>query len=258
MATFEFTKKLKSSVCSINDGYFFTFSNELYYLSIAALDDTILNANSITQVEHNFNIDVDTDIIIIDSVTFTGTTAQDLYDSLETLFFLDEGGGGSDVSAHHGFFDYNDTSTSTSSISLLADVWANVPNDGLGTFTNLDYIPTGMTKLMDTSNGSLDFTELTLGSDVLIRIDFNVTPQTNNALLESRYVLGTGAGLYSLPIVSRRLDSGAGIPYSSEKGSFYIYMGDTNTLDNPGTLQVKLSTGGTLVNNGLAIKVYKR
>jgi hypothetical protein len=111
---------------------------------------------------------------------------------------------------------------------------------------------------MDTSNGSLDFTELTLGSDVLIRIDFNVTPQTNNALLESRYVLGTGAGLYSLPIVSRRLDSGAGIPYSSEKGSFYIYMGDTNTLDNPGTLQVKLSTGGTLVNNGLAIKVYKK
>ena len=167
-------------------------------------------------------------------------------------------GGGSDVSAHHGFFDYNDTSTSTSSISLLADVWANVPNDGLGTFTNLDYIPTGMTKLMDTSNGSLDFTELTLGSDVLIRIDFNVTPQTNNALLESRYVLGAGAGLYYLPIVSRRLDSGAGIPYSSEKGSFYIYMGDTNTLDNPGTLQVKLSTGGTLVNNGLAIKVYKK
>ena len=220
------------------------------------------SANDVLEIRSNSAKFTDVKVFFPDD-TITGvgagsTTATELRDALEVIFFLDESGGGSDVSAHHGFFDYNDTSTSTSSISLLADVWANVPNDGLGAFTNLDYIPTGMTKLMDTSNGSLDFTELTLGSDVLIRIDFNVTPQTNNALLESRYVLGTGAGLYSLPIVSRRLDSGAGIPYSSEKGSFYIYMGDTNTLNNPATLQVKLSTDGTLVNNGLAIKVYKK
>jgi hypothetical protein len=196
------------------------------------------------------------DDISINGVLFNGTLDQ-LNDALILIFFSGESGGG-DVSVHHGFFDYNDTSTIAAPITLLADTWTDVPNDGLGAFTNLDYVPTGMTKLIDTSNGSLDFTELTLGSDVLIRVDFNVTPQTNNALLESRYVLGTGAGLYSLPIVSRRLDSGAGIPYSSEKGSFYIYMGDTNTLDNPAALQVKLSTGGTLVNNGLAIKVYKK
>ena len=90
MATFEFTTKTKSSVCSINNGFFFTFSHKLYSLSVVALDDTILRAMSTTQVEHNFNIDVDTDIIIIDSVTFEGATAQQLYDSLETLFFLDE------------------------------------------------------------------------------------------------------------------------------------------------------------------------
>ena len=258
MATFEFTTKTKSSVCSINNGYFFTFSNKLYSLSVVALDDTVLRAMSTTQIEHNFNIDVDTDIIIIDSVTFTGTTAQDLYDSLETLFFLGEGGGGSDISAHHGFFDYNDTSTSAAPITLLANTWTDVPNDTLGAYTNLDYVPTGMSTLMDGSTGYLDFSELTLGSDMHIRIDYTVTPNTNNALVESRYTLGNGGGIYSLPINSKRLDSGSGIPYAADKGSFYIYMGDTNTLQGVGKLQVKLTTGGTLVNNGVAIQIYKK
>jgi hypothetical protein len=256
MATFEFIDNGKSFNINFNNIQYTAGKNdvELVISDVSANDVLEIRSSSAQMTDLKVFLPGDT----ITGVGAGSTTATELRDALEAIFFLDESGGGSDVSAHHGFFDYNDTSTSTSSISLLADVWANVPNDGLGTFTNLDYIPTGMTKLMDTSNGSLDFTELTLGSDVLIRIDFNVTPQTNNALLESRYVLGTGAGLYSLPIVSRRLDSGAGIPYSSEKGSFYIYMGDTNTLDNPGTLQVKLSTGGTLVNNGLAIKVYKK
>ena len=256
MATFEFIDNGKSFNINFNNIQYTAGKNdvELVIGDVSANDVLEIRSSSAQMTDLKVFLPGDT----ITGVGAGSTTATQLRDALEAIFFLDEGGGGSDVSAHHGFFDYNDTSTSTSSISLLADVWANVPNDGLGTFTNLDYIPTGMTKLMDTSNGSLDFTELTLGSDVLIRIDFNVTPQTNNALLESRYVLGTGAGIYYLPIVSRRLDSGAGIPYSSEKGSFYIYMGDTNTLDNPGTLQVKLSTGGTLVNNGLAIKVYKR
>ena len=77
-------------------------------------------------------------------------------------------------------------------------------------------------------------------------------------MLETRYVLGQGAGEYALPVRSRRLDSGSGIPYASEKGSFYIYMGDNNTLGGVGKLQMRLSTAGTMVNNGVAIKIYKK
>ena len=159
---------------------------------------------------------------------------------------------------NHGFIDYNDSSTASSPISLSSNVWTDVPNDTLGAFTNTAYAPNGVTSIMDSSTGYLDFSQLTLGSDILIRIDFVVTPNTNNSLLETRYVLGQGAGQYALPVRSRRLDSGSGIPYASEKGSFYIYMGDSNTLGGVGKLQVKLSTNGTLVNNGVAIKIFKR
>lgn len=167
--------------------------------------------------------------------------------------WVSEGGGA--LSDNFGFVDYNDN---TGSINLVSDTWTDVPNNKQGAFTNIAYAPNGVTNLMDGNTGYLDFSELTLGSDVLIRIDFSVTPNTNNSLLETRYVLGQGADEYVLPVRSRRLDSGSGIPYSSEKGSFYIYMGDNNTLGGVGKLQVRLSTIGTLTNSGVAIKIYKK
>ena len=157
-----------------------------------------------------------------------------------------------------GFVDYNDAGTSISPISLTAETWTDVPNDTLGFFTKTSLAPDGVSYLMDPSTGYLDFKQLSLGDDIFIRIDFNVTPDSDKALLETRYVLGSGAGEYPLLIRSRRLDNGSGVSYPSEKGSFYIYMGDLNTLNGPGKLQVKLSSSGTLVNLGVAIKIIRR
>jgi hypothetical protein len=150
-----------------------------------------------------------------------------------------------------GFIDYNDT---TGSISLTSDTWTDVPNNGAGAFTNKTYKPTDITELIDVNTGYLDFSELTLGSQILVRNDFTVVPNTNNALLEVRYVLGQGAGEYALKFWSERLDSGSGIDYQRVI-SFPIYMGDTNTQGGVGKLQVKLSTNGTLTNAGSYIKI---
>ena len=162
------------------------------------------------------------------------------------------------ASTDNGFMDYNDTSTSSTPITLVADTWTTIPNDGLGAFTNKTYKPNGnVTELMDTSTGAIDPTGLNLGDILLIRNDFAVTPSTNNASLQFRYQLGTGAGLYTLEKRLGRLDEGSGIPYRESISVDKIYMGDTNTRDNPITLQVKLSTSGTLVNAGTAISVVR-
>jgi hypothetical protein len=55
-----------------------------------------------------------------------------------------------------------------------------------------------------------------------------------------------------------RLDSGSGVGYRFSLQQDMIYMGDTNTKNNPIGLQVKLSTDGTLVNAGTALGVTKR
>ena len=156
--------------------------------------------------------------------------------------------------ANTGFLDYNDNS---GDVTLVSDTWTDVPNNGAGAFTNKTYKPTTVNEVLDDSTGYLDFSELTLGSQLLIRNDFTVTPNTNNCLLEVRYLLGQGAGEYALKFWSERLDSGSGIGYQRVI-SFPIYMGDTNTQGGVGKLQVKLSTTGSINNAGSYIKIDLR
>jgi hypothetical protein len=160
----------------------------------------------------------------------------------------------SQVISKTGFIDYNDT---TGDVTLSPDTWTDIPNNGLGAFTNKTYKPTLISEVLDSSTGYLDFSELSLGSQLLIRSDFTVTPNTNNSLLEVRYLLGQGAGEYALNFWSERLDSGSGIGYQRVI-SFPIYMGDTNTQGGVGKLQVKLSTNGSINNAGSYIKIDLR
>lgn len=168
------------------------------------------------------------------------------------------GGSGGAVELGQGFMDYNDASTSSSALVLAADTWTTIPNDGLGAFTNSTYKPNSVTELMDVSTGAIDPTELVLGDVLLIRNDFTVNPNTNNQLLEFRYSLGTGGGVYTLDKILTRLDSGSSQDYRFSLDVHKIYMGDTNTLDNPILLQVRLAGAGTLVNAGTVITVMKR
>ena len=156
-----------------------------------------------------------------------------------------------------GFIDYNDTSTTTTPLSLDSDTWYSIPNDGLGAFTNKNFKPQGISELMDNSTGEIDASELMLGDSLLIRNDFTVTPQTNNASLRFRYSLGAGLGAYTLEKRLGRLDEGSGIGYRFSLTTDLIYMGDANTRDNPIALQINLSTTGTLVNAGSVISVIR-
>ena len=157
----------------------------------------------------------------------------------------------------NGFADYNDTATSGTPIIVPANTWTTITNDGLGAFTNLDSLPFGVTSLMDTSTGYIDPTELEIGDSLVIRNDYTITPSINNSLLEFRYELGTGGGLYQLESIIKRLDSGSGIGYRLALKPDFIYMGDLNTRDNFIKIQVKLTNAATLVNAGTVIQVIK-
>lgn len=154
--------------------------------------------------------------------------------------------------------DYNDLGTDSSPVSISANTWTDIPNDGAGPFTNLLFLPPGITTLLDTSTGYLDLSQLSLGDSVLIRNDFEVTPNGNRANLNFRYELGGGAGTYTLDYFVGRLDSGAGIPYRYNLYTHLIYLGDNNTRLNPIKLQLNLSKNGTFVNNGTAIQILRK
>ena len=160
-----------------------------------------------------------------------------------------------DAQPYQGFIDYNDT---TGNVVLTSGVWTNIPNDGAGAFSNSTYKPNGVNELLDVSTGAIDCSDLDLGDTILIRNDFTVNPNTNNSLLEFRYSLGQSTGSYVLSTNLGRLDDGSGKPYRFALKPDLIYMGDTNTKDNPIVLQVRLSSSGILTNAGTVIQVIKR
>jgi hypothetical protein len=176
-----------------------------------------------------------------------------------TIFNTNPSNGGGDLNdLGNGFIDYNDTSTSASPVLLPANIWVTIPNNGLGGFTNKTYAPEGITELMDVSTGAIDATQTNLGDTILIRNDYTIIPNINNSLLEFRYSLGGGGNEYTLEKLVGRLDSGSGLNYRQSLVPELIYIGDTNTKDNPIFLQVKLSEAGTLINAGSVIQLIKK
>lgn len=184
----------------------------------------------------------------------TGVVEKNTGDLFTAAEFNDLNNAVNNNSQALGFIDYNDN---TGTISVPANTWTDVPNNGAGPYTNKLYAPINVNEILDPTTGYLDFSELDLGDSVQIRIDFKVNPNVNNASLECRYVLGAGAGEYALSVFERRLDKGSGRDYECNKGSFLIYMGDENTRDNPGKLQVRLSSAATLDNAGIAVQIMR-
>mgnify|MGYP003150266374 CR=1 FL=1 len=231
----------------------YTAGKKLIELSIPNLtNDNILKIRSNSATPTDFEVKIGTDTIL--GVGASSSTATELKDALRAIFFLDETDPGGLTDAQ-GFIDYNDT---TGTISLLADTWTTIPNNGAVAFTNKSYAPDGVTEFMDVSNGAIDTTEIQLGDTIIIRNDFKVNPNTNNALLQFRYGLGGNGGEYFLETIKGRLDNGSGIDYRFNLGTDLIYMGDENTRTNPIFLQVNLSTNGTLLNAGSVIQLIKR
>lgn len=239
-----------------SNGYFSIDGNNLqkgdyYYrfLSEGSGDDYLHIKSKYNNNQIGFEGNFPNDFIKGDDSPFTDKDDFESY--VASFFFLNKNENGS----QNGFIDYNDT---TGSFPILADTWTDLPNDGAGAFTNKNYPPTGVTELIDVSTGYIDPTELDLGDTILIRNDYTINPNTNNAQLRFRYALGNGGGSYTLEKIIGRLDSGSGQDYRFSLTPDLIYMGDTNTRDNPIKIQVYCTSNATVTNAGSVIQVIKR
>ena len=195
----------------------------------------------------NFQVD---DTTVDGQAVGAFANVEDFIDAIRQVCF--------DLSADkRGFINYNDTSTTSVPVALLADTWTDLPNDGLGAQTLKTFSPEGVTELLDVSTGYLDFTELTNGSEAHVRTAFSVNPAINNALLEFRFLAGTGGGVFDFTTSLGRLDDGSG-KYYSQTIERSMYMDGSNAIDNPWKLQIKLTSAGTFINLGSYIAISKK
>ena len=195
-----------------------------------------------------------TDGVIADGLEFASTTltAPNLVstapDSLVTR---------SDLTAlyTHGVEDYSSTDAS---FSPAAGARTKVLNNGLGSATNTAYKIPGRGDVWDTSTSEFDFLAagLVLGDTVTIRLDFELTTTSANDGFKIELDLGTGVNLYTLTLADQyyRFSGTNNFTIISE-----IYMGDANTLDNPGTIYITPdAAGSTIQYNGHYVKYSLR
>lgn len=158
------------------------------------------------------------------------------------------------IGVRDGWADYNNAG---SSIAVTAGVWTTLTNDGAGPYTNTDYLPPGVSQLLNTASGAIDFSDLALGDEIEIRQDVTVNPSINGAQVEIRIQLGTGAATYYLTHSTAVLNQGGGIDYDLIQ-FLRVYVGDTNTQANPGIVQIRCTEDAIVTNKGSYITAKRR
>lgn len=156
-----------------------------------------------------------------------------------------------------GLFDYNDLGTTAAPISVTGGAGlVNLTNDELGAFTNKAFPPTGVTDVWDASANEFDWTELKMGDMVDIRLDVDVITASVNTEFTLALQLGIGAFPYTINWFNATNFKTAATNKIVTFNS--IYIGDTNTLNNPAKFVIQADKNLTVVVNGWYCKIIKR
>lgn len=171
-----------------------------------------------------------------------------------------DGGGGLPMPVgeifNGGFFDYNDVTTASSPIAITGGAGlVTLTNDGAGSFSNDTYKPAGMADIWDVVADEFDWTVLSLGDMVDIRLDVDVTTTSPNTEVSVVLQLGTGGGTYTIPFEKTVIKSSGTVNINRFNG---IYMGDANTINNPGLFRAEADDDITVKVIGWYVKIIKR
>ena len=144
-----------------------------------------------------------------------------------------------------GWQDYNDLATKTTPITLTADTWTELPNDGAGPYTQTGHKIFDHGNIWDTAANSFNFTDLSVGDVLIIRLSATVTTYSSNINIGGKLKLATGSGIeYDVPFFFGLVKS-AGSHYITT--TTMIYIGNTETRDYPGKVLAFSDTSGTEV-----------
>ncbi|MEE9351533.1 MAG: hypothetical protein V3U78_04680 [Thiotrichaceae bacterium] len=191
--------------------------------NISALDGRTLHT---TSTDSNLNI-VDTSGVqlIQGDLNFTG--AIQIKGQTVTL---------NPDQARVGIIEYADLATATTPISVPAGlVFTDLTNDGVGPTTEKSFKVTGLSELWDVSTQQFIFTDMVLGDQLGMQINFEMTTSANNQLLKLRLLAGIGGITYTQPWIEASFKTSGTHEVTINR---LFYMRDTNTLDNGARIQI--------------------
>lgn len=157
---------------------------------------------------------------------------------------------------HGGFADYNDGATAITPIAVNAATPTFLTNDAAGAFTNEAYLPFQVTTIWDETNDCFDWTQLKLGDMIDIRLDIEVTTSGPNQSVKVWLQMADGTGgTYAIPFEGAFLKTTGAYDINRFNG---IYMGDTNSLNNPAKFMIESDASCDVVVRGWYCKIIRR
>jgi hypothetical protein len=154
-----------------------------------------------------------------------------------------------------GYFDYNDLATQTTPISVPSNTQTLLTNDALGANTDETQPPYGVTTVWDSNE--FNFSQLSIGDTVDIRIHLKTTTSTNNQL----YHIDMQAGIGSASEFENRIFSAyvksSGVDEQTFITTFYI--GNADIRDNPAQLFItSIGHTATVEVVGWFVRVFRK
>ena len=155
-----------------------------------------------------------------------------------------------------GFFDYNDLATQTTPISVTANTDTKLTNDTLGAYTNINYPPYGVSSLWDATTNRFNFSQLSIGDTIDVRVHLQVTTTTSNQTYKIGAKFGIGSASAFDNIIFTDQAKTAGVHEVSFVAPFYI--GEANILNNPAELYINTDASASVKVDGWYIRVLRR
>lgn len=152
-----------------------------------------------------------------------------------------------------GFVDYNDLATATTPIVVPSTLsFVDLINDTLGEYTIRDYLPLDTSDIWDKTTNRFDFSQLSLGTMLDIRVDIDVTTTSANQYVELVLELGTDIYPYEVSFYSGTYKTAGIYKISRYNG---VYIGNITTSNGAGRFRIKSDGDATVKVNGWYVKI---
>ena len=156
-----------------------------------------------------------------------------------------------------GLLYYSDAGTA---IAPLSVVGGSAPliltNDKAGAFTNTAYAPVDVTNVWNEVTDEFDWTELSLGDMIDIRLDISITTVLVKTEVKVDLHVAIGGSEYVIPWVNptnfKSIGTFKNVTYSG------IYLDSANILNNKANFRVSADKDCTVVVNGWYVKIVRR
>jgi hypothetical protein len=155
-----------------------------------------------------------------------------------------------------GYFDYADLATQTTPISVTANVQTLLTNDTLGADTNTSQPPYGVSAIWDADSDEFNFSQLSIGDTVDIRVHLKTTTTSAN----QKYHIDMKFAFDGPSEFENRIFSQYVKTISEDEQTFIttLYIGSSDVRDYPAKLYITSDDDATVKVVGWFCRVFRK